>query len=116
LTQLYQQRLDRFRRDRDAEVARGFRLGWARLVTFLVAFGLYVAGDLSSGPVARGLNAAAVLALVGFLALVVWHRRVRARRRWAEARRGITLPTPHHRDAPAGSLDVERVASGLGGA
>lgn len=85
MIQLYQERLGRFSQDRDAEEARGLRLGWARLGTFLVGFGLYVAGDLSSGSAGHALSVAAVLVLVGFLALVVWHHRVKVRRRWAEA-------------------------------
>ncbi len=84
MIQLYQERLDRFRRDRDAEEARGIRLGWSRLAAFLLAFGLYVAGDVASGGLARVLNTAAVVVLLVFLALVIWHRRVRGRRRWAE--------------------------------
>lgn len=78
----YRDRLERFTRLREEEERKGIRLGWARLTVFLLAFALYVAGDVTAGPGGRGLWGAAVLLLLVFAVLVVIHRRVRAREEW----------------------------------
>jgi hypothetical protein len=81
LIQLYEERLARFDKARGAQDRLGVRLGWARVGVFVAGFALYVAADVAGGGVGRWLAAGAVLALVLFLLLVVWHRRARARER-----------------------------------
>jgi hypothetical protein len=81
LIQLYEERLARFDEARGAQDRLGVQLGWTRVGVFVAGFALYVAADVAGGGVGRWLVAGAVLALVLFLVLVVWHRRARARER-----------------------------------
>jgi len=84
LTKIYEERLDRFKRAQKQEETRGLHLGWARAGTFSAGFLLYLGLDLWSGTLARACGVGMGLALVLFVFLVVWHRRVRARRKWFE--------------------------------
>jgi len=77
----YEERRDRFDRSREEEDARGLRLGWVRLAVFILGFSLYVAWDLSSGPVRGVVGGGSMVAGLVFVALVVVHRRVRARQK-----------------------------------
>jgi hypothetical protein len=81
LIQLYRERLAQFEGERVAQDRLGVRLGWARVAVFLAAFALYVAADVVDGSVGRGLSAGVAVAVLIFLLLVVWHRRVRGRER-----------------------------------
>ncbi|MFH1763428.1 MAG: hypothetical protein ABIF09_04460 [Gemmatimonadota bacterium] len=83
MTKVYEERLQRFREAQKREEARGLRLGWARAGVFVVGFLFYLGLDIWSGPVAKACGVGMGSALVLFVALVVWHRRVRRRRDWA---------------------------------
>jgi hypothetical protein len=75
----YRERSARFAAERDRLAARSRLLSHARTAAFIlvIALGLYV--ERSPGPASMG---AALLGLAGFVALVVWHRRVRRREVW----------------------------------
>ena len=82
MTKVYEERLQRFREDQIREEARGLRLGGSgpgSLWRVLFYLGL----DVWSGPLAQACGVGMGLGLVVFVALVVWHRRVRGRRDWA---------------------------------
>ena len=85
MTKTFQERRDRFNREWMEERSRSLRLGWVRVGTFGVAFALYVVGDVTSGAVAQWAWIGMSLALVAFIGQVAWHRRIRARERWAAA-------------------------------
>jgi len=80
LIKVYKQRLKQFKQAQEQEEVRGLRLGWARAGAFVSGFLFYLGWDLWSGSFARVCEVGAGLALVLFVVLVVWHRRVRARR------------------------------------
>ncbi len=81
----YEERWNRFRVASEVEASRSRRLGWVRIAVFGVGFASYVLSDVSSGAVAEWALRAVYLALLSFLFLVVWHRRVRGRERWFQA-------------------------------
>jgi len=81
LIQTYRERLAKFEEARVQQDRLGVRLGWARVGAFVAGFALYVAADVAGGVAGRWWWSGALAALVTFLALVVWHRRVRARER-----------------------------------
>lgn len=80
---LYQARLARFNEELEAERDSSQRLGWARVVFFLLGFALYVVSDVTSGAPALWARVGMGVAVVGFLFLVFRHRKVRARERRA---------------------------------
>jgi hypothetical protein len=77
----YRERLAAFEEARVHKDRLGVRLGWARVGVFMAAFALYVAADVTDGRLGAGLAAGVPVALLLFLLLVVWHRRIRARER-----------------------------------
>jgi len=79
----FQDRRDRFHAEWVEEHSRSIRLGWARVGTFCLAFALYVIADVTSGASAQWAWIGMGLSVVAFLWEVVWHRRIRARERWA---------------------------------
>jgi hypothetical protein len=81
----YEERRNRFGTASELEASRSRRLGWARITVFGVGFAAYVISDISSGAVAGWALGALGLALIAFVFLVVWHRRVRGRERWLRA-------------------------------
>ena len=85
MKEAYQERYREFKALEDRERDLGIRLGWIRSGVFSAGFILYLGWDLVSGPLAGALGVGALTSLVGFLALVGWHRRVRKRRRNYEA-------------------------------
>lgn len=85
----YESRLNRLAEAEAAERAKSQRLGWTRVSVFLVGFSFYVVSDVTSGSVALWATVGMGLALVFFLLLVVWHRRVRARERRFRVLAGI---------------------------
>jgi hypothetical protein len=80
----YLERLNRFREEFRREEVLAGRLGMARVGTFCFGFLFYLGSDVGSGTLARAFGWGLVLAASLFLALVIWHSKVRARRRWAE--------------------------------
>lgn len=80
----YQNRLTGFREKLRTEGVQSRRLGLARFAVFCLGFFCYVGMDVSSGALSRVLGGGLVLSAVIFLGLVAWHRRVKARRRWAQ--------------------------------
>ncbi|MCJ7628738.1 MAG: hypothetical protein MUO50_10165 [Longimicrobiales bacterium] len=83
MIKVYEERLQRFREDQVREEAQGLRLGWVRAGVFVVGSLFYLGLDVWSGPLAQACGVGMGLALVLFIALVIWHRRVRRRRDWA---------------------------------
>ena len=82
---VYEERRNRFGRAADVETSRSRRLGWFRIAVFGIGFASYVISDVSSGALAAWALGTLWLALLSFLFLVVWHRRVRGRERWFQA-------------------------------
>ena len=82
MRQLYEQRLARFRSQLQKEEALGLRLGWSRAGTFALGVLGYLAFDTLSGFPGQVGGGVMTLAFLLFGALVIWHRRVKARRRW----------------------------------
>ena len=85
MTVEYQSRLSQFSDLQNGEAGRGLRLGWARVVVFSIGCLFYLGWDVTSGTVARICGLGAVFSALVFVWLVVWHRRVRARRKRYEA-------------------------------
>ena len=79
MREFYRERLEGFERAHEIEGALSTRLGWIRVSVFLFGFFQYVLWDISSGTVERWALGGMILALVVFLWLIVWHRRVRRR-------------------------------------
>ncbi len=77
----YQERLIGFQKAGSSEKDLSIRLGWVRVAVFVVGFALYVVSDVSTGLLETWSRGGMVLAGAVFLALVVWHRRVRSRER-----------------------------------
>jgi hypothetical protein len=75
----YRARRDRFAAARDACARRGLRLSHVRFATFFLAIALGVWAERSPAPLPFTL---AALALLGFLLLIVLHRRARRGREW----------------------------------
>jgi hypothetical protein len=81
----YEERRNRFGTSSELEASRSRRLGWVRVTVFGAGFAAYVISDISRGAVAGWALGALGMALVAFVFLVVWHRRVRGRERWFQA-------------------------------
>lgn len=76
-----EERLGRFTGLWQTERMRSIRLGWIRVVTFLVGGALYVVADVTSGGVSRAAWTGMGLAFLLFLAEVFRHRKIRIRER-----------------------------------
>lgn len=85
----YQDRLTRFQENLGAEELLSRRLGFARFGLFCFGFFCYVGMDVGPGASALAFGWGLALSVVVFLGLVVWHRKVRARLRWARTLVGI---------------------------
>ncbi len=85
MTEIYEERYHRFLGLQKEEENRSLRLGWVRVVVFSAGVLAYLGWDLTSGALGLVCGAGALLSLAVFVWLVVWHRRVRARRKNHEA-------------------------------
>ena len=89
MTARYEQQVAEHTARRDLEIARSIRISRLRLATVVPAVALFVlAGARTFSPAA--LIAALVLLLI-FLVLVVWHARVEQRVAWHDALRTVNL-------------------------
>lgn len=105
---LYETRLAAFEAQREEEARHSVRLSTARIIAFLLILATGLWAEARPGPVPV---AATALALVLFIALVVWHARIRARVEWLAALAAANRDGLHRLDRVWDALPIRSVPS-----
>lgn len=105
---VYESRLTAFEAQREQEARHSVRLSTARIIAFLVIVATGLWAEARPGPMPVAVTASA---LVLFIALVIWHSRIRARVDWLAALAAANRDGLHRLDRVWDALPIRSIPS-----